>query len=372
MQTGRIERKGQSWILRYGVKVLGPDGQVVWAKRAKKLAPVCDDYRSEASVRHLAAEILAPLNAKTAKPEITDTVQHFFENTYLPYCKSVHKPSTYNGYKFLLEQLKPHLGAYRVRDFGTVEAEKLLNDYAQAKNRAHNTLKNVRGFLSGGLRYAVRVGVIKFNPIRETVLPRNGKPMANTRAYTLTEIKAMLKVLGEPARTVVTVAAYTGLRLGEIRGLRWEDFKGEVIEVKRSVWRKHVGNTKTVSSAGTIPVIPVLGKALNEHRAKSPAGQQYLFESGTKQPLVIANLTRRSIVPKLKEANVPWEGWHGFRRGLATTLYELKVPDKVIQQILRHASVEVTRKHYIKTSTEQAEAAMKKLAHVTRERATRK
>ena len=86
MQKGRIERKGHAWILRYGVRVHKPDGSVAWAKRSKKLAPVCDDYRSEASVRHLAQEILGPLNTKTARPESTDTVLLFFENVYLPYC----------------------------------------------------------------------------------------------------------------------------------------------------------------------------------------------------------------------------------------------------------------------------------------------
>jgi integrase len=88
-------------------------------------------------------------------------------------------------------------------------------------------------------------------------------------------------------------------------------------------------------------------------------GCTYIFEGKTGRPLVLANLTRRKIAPKLGKL---WTGWHGFRRGLASTLYDLGVKDKVIQQILRHASVEVTRKHYIKTNTAQSEAAMQKLA----------
>jgi integrase len=77
---------------------------------------------------------------------------------------------------------------------------------------------------------------------------------------------------------------------------------------------------------------------------------------------VIANLTRRDVVPVLKANGIVWEGWHGFRRGLSTNLYALGVQDMVIQAILRHANVAVTRKHYIKTSSAQAEAAMKALA----------
>ena len=114
-------------------------------------------------------------------------------------------------------------------------------------------------------------------------------------------------------------------------------------------------------SAKSIPVLPVLFKALTSHLNRVGFGHRYIFEGKTGRPLVLANLTRRRIEPVLAAKKIPWSGWHGFRRGLASTLYELGVKDKVIQQILRHASVEVTRKHYIKTNTAQSDAAMKKL-----------
>jgi integrase len=255
---------------------------------------------------------------------------------YLPYCQATLRPATHAGYKFLFKMLEPHLGEYLLRDFGAVEGEKALTDFAAEKHRAQTMLKNVKGFLSGAFRYAVRTGVIQHNPMRETMLPKNGKPMESGRAYTPKQIQAMLKVLGEPARTVVLVAALTGLRMSEIRGLRWEDFDGQALQMKRSVWRTIVGETKTPASAASIPVLPVLAKALKLHRKKNPG--PFIFAGGTRRPLVLANLTRRSIAPKLLEKGIPWEGWHGFRRGLASTLYDLGVHDKVIQQILRRIS----------------------------------
>ncbi len=209
MQNGRIYRKGRSWILDYAVKEMR-DGEPRWAKRSKKLALVCDEFRTKASVRHLAAEHLAPHNAKTSRPESTDTVQSYLENTYLPHCKANLRPSTYSGYTFLFKWLTPHLNGIRMRAFGPVEAERLLNDFAAEKRRATSQMRHVKGFLSGAFRYAVRTGTIRFNPIRETVLPKNCKPVAETYAYSLEEIKAMLKVLPEPARTVVLVAACRG------------------------------------------------------------------------------------------------------------------------------------------------------------------
>jgi integrase len=60
-------------------------------------------------------------------------------------------------------------------------------------------------------------------------------------------------------------------------------------------------------------------------------------------------------------ARPEWYGWHAFRRGLATNLHDLGVPDKTIQAILRHANVAVTQNSYIKTLDSQNIAAMRQL-----------
>jgi hypothetical protein len=52
--------------------------------------------------------------------------------------------------------------------------------------------------------------------------------------------------------------------------------------------------------------------------------------------LDLNNLAGRIIKPVLKANGLTWKGWHGYRRGLATNLHELGVPDKVIQAIMRH------------------------------------
>jgi len=61
-----------------------------------------------------------------------------------------------------------------------------------------------------------------------------------------------LPKLPELARTVVTVAAFTGLGESELRELLWDDYNGEEQSVRRSVWRTHVRPTKTLKKAPTI------------------------------------------------------------------------------------------------------------------------
>jgi integrase len=67
------------------------------------------------------------------------------------------------------------------------------------------------------------------------------------------------------------------------------------------------------------------------------------------------------IRPTLKAHNLMWKGWQAYRRGLATNLKELGVPDTTIQCILRHENVNTTQRFYIKTASAVAVDAMKKL-----------
>ncbi len=79
-----------------------------------------------------------------------------------------------------------------------------------------------------------------------------------------------------------------------------------------------------------------------------------MFGSG---PLDVENFDDRHIKPFVDN----WHGWHAFRRGLSTTLHRVGVPDKDIQQILRHANIKVTQESYIKTTTSDALSAMRLL-----------
>ena len=73
-----------------------------------------------------------------------------------------------------------------------------------------------------------------------------------------------------------------------------------------------------------------------------------------------ANILRDRIQPALAKAEIEWKGWHGFRRALATNLVALGIPDIVASQILRHSSVEITRRCYVKRVSDVVTDAMGK------------
>ena len=83
-----------------------------------------------------------------------------------------------------------------------------------------------------------------------------------------------------------------------IRDRRWEDYTGTDLRVARSVWRTHVGPTKTEASGDNpVPVIPILRTALDEHR-KRYTGDGFIFAGERRgTPLHLDNLARRVITP---------------------------------------------------------------------------
>jgi integrase len=358
MQSGYIYKNGNYWTLRYYEDVL-EDGQPVRKQKSRKLAPIGEQYPNKSSVRTLADEFLAPMNGRQRRPESSQKVVDFLEHTYLPHCKETLRPSTYRGYKQMFGLAKEHLGDITIHEFRTPEADQLMRDATSDKQRAHTTHRNLKSFLSGAFTFAKRTGAVNENPIRDVAIPR-GKKAGNTYAYSLDEIHAMLAVLEEPARTIVLVAALTGLGAAELKGLRWEDFTGDELNISRNVWSGHITETKTLARTAPVPVLDIVKKALVEHKART-GGEGFIFEARNGNPLRLENLLRRDMRPALDAAKIQWHGWHAFRRGLATNLHTLGAPAKTIQAILRHANVSTTMAYYIRPVAAESVAAMKKL-----------
>jgi integrase len=400
---GYIFRHGNFWFLRYRDWRVNGQGEREWKQLCHKLAEVEQGYRSKkppADVCQMAVDFLAPIRASSDKPLSAQSLSDYIERDFLPYIQKQVRPSTFRGYESEWREVKPycvdHQGEpLRLRDTETHHLQRLFERMAEGSRLSGNTLRHHKAFLSGVFATAIRDGILPkgwANPVREVKLPKSVKPKQETHAYSMDEINKMLLLLPEPVRTAVAVAAFTGLRRGEIRGLRWEDYseitfddgtKGLVLHIKRSVWNGIATLPKTNQSAGCVPVIASLAEILNMYRLRcgNPASGP-IFANGTGKPACLDNLLTRQIMPTLERciccgntqgrfhaaqdhifqrdnSRPQWRGWHGFRRGLATNLHRIGVPDKIIQRILRHANVAITQAAYIKTCDTDALAAMR-------------
>lgn len=126
----------------------------------------------------------------------------------------------------------------------------------------------------------------------------------------------MLKILPEPAATVVETAAWTGLRASELRGLTWDcltlstdDESMAFLEVRRSVWRNHVGEPKTERSKAPVPVVPQLTARLTHHRrARGNPASGPIFVNGRGKPMSLDALYWRQMRDILKKAAIQCTG----------------------------------------------------------------
>jgi integrase len=355
MQRGQLYQQNNACFVRYYRDEI-VDGQPVRKRVCQRVADVSDSCRTKSEAWVHADPILALVNRGGAA-EGGLTLNEFAERYFLPWVKAKKKPSTFKFYDDLFKNhIRDRVGFVRLRDFTTRNAQEVLD---ASSALSHSSVLRIKTGLSAIFSHAIRLGfILGANPAREAKAEgKRSDPQLH--AYTLPEITAMLKLVDEPARTVCAVAAFAGLRESEIRGLQRSDYDGQSLHVRRAVWRTHVGDTKTVESKSSVPVIKPLRKLLDAHVRKNGTGDWLFAGEKMGHPLHLDNLSRRVIRPAVGER---WRGWHAFRRGLATNLFALGVPPEVVQTILRHGDAETTKRHYILLkSLDEGRVAMSKL-----------
>lgn len=365
MQRGSLEKISGAWYVRYRTTEIDKESGALRRKLVRKrLCAVDEEYRNESAVWPLADIELA----KEIKGGIAEGAMHvadFVERIYLPYVKLKRKASTHRFYRDTIKlNVTPVIGQMRLRDVQTVHIQELLD---APNSLSHGSLLRIKSAASAIFSHALRKGFIKgVNPVHEAAAPDGTGEEFEGAVYSLSDLEFFLEKLDEPARTAVGTAALSGLRKSEIRGLQWSDYTGDKLLVSRAVWGTDVDKTKTATSKAHVPVIALLRTLLDEHKKRRVGDSPWIFAGEKKAfALNLDNLSRRVIVPKVGER---WKGWHAWRRGLATILFDLGVDPEVAALILRHADSATTRRHYIKLQQEkQGKKAMKKLqALVTR------
>ena len=177
----------------------------------------------------------------------------------------------------------------------------------------------------------------------------------------------------------------TGLRLGELLGLRWNDIDLDngVLSVKRSITRvKNFDDkvkTKTVlivqepkskSGRRSIPIQENVVKTLRQYRTRQKAERLAAGESYMDNDLVFSteignlieprNLLRRYYI-LVSKAGIPWANFHSLRHTCATRLLEANVHPKIVQEILGHSNITLTLDTYSHVMPELKKAAIAKL-----------
>ena len=269
-----------------------------------------------------------------------------------------------------------------MRDFSCARATKLLAEIHHEHKLSKKSLRHVKGLLQSIFTHAKRNDVLfGENPIKDAGYPRAAKAANKSHAYTVQEISTMLDTLAGTAKTAVALMYLAAVRPGEARGLRWPDYDEDkrILNVQRSIWRKHESGPKTEGSVAPVPVAEALRVILAETQRTS----QYILATPSGGPVDLHNLARRVIAPSLtrcktcqeteaehakadhefeRDISLPkWRGFYACRRRIATALADL---DSAIaaKSVLRHSNVATTTAHYVKSVDASAIRGMDKVS----------
>jgi len=153
-------------------------------------------------------------------------------------------------------------------------------------------------------------------------------------------------------KTMVGVALLTGLRRGELFGLRWQDVDliEKVVSIEQAVYEGRFGPPKTRAGERRLPLSDPAHALLVSWRAGRRLSKgELVFPTRTGKPISPNNVLRRWVFPACETLGLPRATWLTFRRTYASWSHDLGVPTKVTAELMGHARVDVTLSAYTQT-----------------------
>jgi integrase len=293
------------------------------------------------------------------------TVAAFLDD-WLAHAQPRIRPKTYRFYEQIVRvHLKPCLGRHRLDSLGPQHVQAFLNRQA-AKDLSPQTVRHHRDVLRCALEQAVKWRLMERNVAKLADPPRLSRapvqPLSAQQARLLIE-RCRTDRLGP----LFQVAIATGMRQGELFGLRWEDvdWGRQTLAVQRALQRIDGRPTfvepKTVRSRR---VIPLPGLALQALRAQEAiqrenrlvAGDRWeewglVFASARGTPLDASNVNAQ-LRKLLEKAGLPRQRFHNLRHCSASLLLHAGVDMRTIMGRLGHSQLSLTMNTYAHLSPE--------------------
>ena len=296
------------------------------------------------------------------------TLAEWLDFYMLEYKKQYVKPTTYNNYTVKVKNhIKPAIGHYKLKALRQDIIQKFVNSLS-GKGLAPSTVIDIFKVLSNALETAVDDGLIVRNVANRVKLPKTTKPQITV----LTQEQQNAFV--EQAKVTYMGVVYifdlcTGMRLGELLGLKWQDidFEQNQLHIKRILrkvkdpdnpeehWHLEFGTPKTPTSERIIPLNETAIKVLadvweQQEKNKEKASTAYedndlVFCTQLGRPLDPNNIRRTcySICAKIGVSNIHP---HCLRHTFATRGAENNVDVRVMQKFLGHATIKETADTY--------------------------
>lgn len=294
------------------------------------------------------------------------------------------RPWTRKSYRDSLDRIiLPQFEDRKIAAISADDVARLIREL-EAKGLSASTIENYLVPLSGTFSFAVRRGLLNVNPC--SLLTSDDRPQRRARqqdhVWSEEEIHSLIEAAEQLARQPasrydysppIRIALYTGLRLGELLGLQWQDIDLEesVLHVHRQWTRTgEYAEPKTKAGVRRIPLSSELVSFLTALKLRSHHSRDDhpVFAARNGEPLTHRNVTRRGFEAAAKKAGIDGVSFHSMRHAFASRMIDRGLASTVLARLMGHESSAITERRYIhifdrQRTDEAVRAAMAASSH---------
>jgi len=357
------KRKDGRWEGRY-IKGRRPEGKLIYGSVYARKYNECREELIRMKSRYMHAE-------KTIKVCGTGTVSDFMTHWLYGIIQLHVKASTFSNYAAIVDKwINPFWKHKKLCKIRREDVQSFI-DTLSGRNMSAGTVRNIYRVFYAAMKKAAEYEYIYVNPCQGARLPKMEKKEA--RLLTLREQKMLEQTAkGDKNGFAILLAIYTGLRVGEVCALKWEDvdLNNGVINISRTIRRIQchapdadtktvlvTGSVKSNHSVRTIPLPVNILKLFKKYKNTSSDKYVFTYSGHHLEPRIL----QYRFKALLKKAGLDNINFHALRHTFATRCMELCFDIKTLSEILGHASAKMTLDRYGHSQMEHKKAAMKTL-----------
>lgn len=311
-------------------------------------------------------EVIKTKTLSIVKPQKKTINLQLLSKEWLKMNEHSFKQSTYSSYEYIINKyiLDNEIAQIAIRDLERLDFVS-FSDTLLSKGLSSKMVNDILIVMNQVMKYAANEYSTKLFS-----LPYVKETKKEMRVLSIAEQQTLEQCLNynmDIYKLGIFFSLYTGIRIGELCALKWEDISNGIVSINKTMYRLRdnkgnsqivIGPPKTNSSTRTIPIPDFLVHITEQFRL----GDEYHFLSDSRKTSVEPRLMQIHFKKIARECCLENVTFHTLRHTFATRCVECDFDIKTLSEILGHSDVKTTLNKYVHSSMELKQRNMNKLA----------